>query len=309
MDRFLGVVTKSTGGIDDVISILACIELGRAVSWQHSACAQDRLAIGEDSPTNPRSIDKPFWLQPRCSSSVHSSQQRTKPHSKTKTMNSLSALPLLSTLALGDLSPAPSALAAKAKRCFANCDELKDAVDSYIGECDGEGCKVGDTYGWPMNSLYVSEVTNMAILFLFKGSFNEDLSGWDVGKVTDMGQMFQFAWFLNGDVSEWDVRKVTNMGEMFDNARAFNGNLSTWDVGSVTDMGWMFNRASAFNGNLSAWNVGKVTEMGYMFASASALNGNLSAWDVGRVTNKGEDVQYCYCFQRRRIGVGHQESD
>ena len=49
-----------------------------------------------------------------------------------------------------------------------------------------------------------------------------------------MGYMFHNAGSFNGDLSKWDVSKVTNMDSMFNLAMAFNGDVSTWDVRNVT---------------------------------------------------------------------------
>ena len=44
------------------------------------------------------------------------------------------------------------------------------------------------------------------------GSFNSDLSPWDVSNVTVMHRMFHSASF--GDISPWDVSGVTDMSYM-----------------------------------------------------------------------------------------------
>ena len=56
---------------------------------------------------------------------------------------------------------------------------IKQAVDSYINS--------GDTgsYG-PIADWNTSLVTDMSWVFLWKGSFNANISAWDVGKVTTM---------------------------------------------------------------------------------------------------------------------------
>ncbi|MDD5077322.1 MAG: BspA family leucine-rich repeat surface protein, partial [Sphaerochaetaceae bacterium] len=42
-------------------------------------------------------------------------------------------------------------------------------------------------------------------------SFNQDISGWDVGNATDMSFMFYGASSFNQDISGWDVGNVTDM--------------------------------------------------------------------------------------------------
>mmetsp|Transcript_19411 Transcript_19411/g.36240 ORF Transcript_19411/g.36240 Transcript_19411/m.36240 type:complete len:297 (-) Transcript_19411:430-1320(-) len=161
------------------------------------------------------------------------------------------------------------AFASKVNRRFENTTELKSAVDQYnddacISSADGSGCVVGQTYGWPMNTWNVSDITDMRdvfynhskqITFFFnENSFNEDISDWVVSKVTDMRRMFFHANSFNGDLSKWEVSKVTSMWGMFDGASSFNRDLSDWNVSKVTDMDYMFFGASSFNQDLCAWN-------------------------------------------------------
>merc|ERR1711907_360452 len=73
-----------------------------------------------------------------------------------------------------------------------------------------------------------------------------------------MSSMFSDGSF-NGDLSKWDVSKGTDMSLMFSDASSFNGDLSKWDVSKATDMSFMFERSS-FNGDLSRWDVSKVTD-------------------------------------------------
>mmetsp|Transcript_14573 Transcript_14573/g.26315 ORF Transcript_14573/g.26315 Transcript_14573/m.26315 type:complete len:374 (-) Transcript_14573:173-1294(-) len=147
-------------------------------------------------------------------------------------------------------------IAAAANPCFANRNELKGAVDRYIDEEDcanNNECDVGKTYGWPINSWCVSEVTDISRLFQWKGTFNEDISDWDISQVTNMNMMFSHADSFNCDLSSWNVSNVTDMGSMFSGAYAFDGDLSSWDVTSVTNMWYMFAFATSFNQDLCAW--------------------------------------------------------
>mmetsp|Transcript_10212 Transcript_10212/g.22126 ORF Transcript_10212/g.22126 Transcript_10212/m.22126 type:complete len:239 (-) Transcript_10212:477-1193(-) len=157
------------------------------------------------------------------------------------------------------------AFASEENRRFSERDELKDAVEQYIEDVaciystDGNGCDVGQTYGWPMNTWDVSNVTGMWFLFwhrfesnLFR-SFNEDISDWNVSQVTDMGGIFFTARSFNGNLSRWDTSKVTNMSYMFTGATSFNSDLALWDVSKVTYMVDMFRSATSFNQDLCAW--------------------------------------------------------
>jgi len=195
------------------------------------------------------------------------------------------------------------AFASKANRRFETRTELKSAVDQYNGDdacissditcnieqfndddacissADSSGCDVGQTYGWPMNTWDVSEITDMSHVFLNHGSFNEDISDWVVSKVTAMSSSFGYASSFNGDLSKWEVSQVTDMAGMFYDASSFNGDLSKWEVPQVTDMRFMFHGASSFNGDLSEWDISKVTSVSNMFNGASSFDRDLCAWN------------------------------
>ncbi|MEX0859068.1 MAG: BspA family leucine-rich repeat surface protein, partial [Balneolaceae bacterium] len=117
------------------------------------------------------------------------------------------------------------------------------------------------------------------------GSFNGNISTWDVSSVMYMGSMFSYADSFNGDISAWEVSGVRNMSFMFSDAGSFNGNISTWDVSGVTDMYGMFTRTSTFNEDISGWDVSSVTDMSYMFSGAGSFNGDISTWEVSGVTD------------------------
>jgi len=181
-------------------------------------------------------------------------------------------------------------------RCFSNGDELMSAVIDYgdQGCSNDEGCEIGQTHGYPMNSWCVGNVTNMNGLFSpwFNESswfneksswFNEDISSWDTSSVTDMTYMFYKASSFNGDISLWDTSSVTSMGGAFMDALSFNGNISRWETSSVTYMGMMFHSASLFNGDISLWDTSSVTDMDLMFLGASSFNGDVSQWNTSKV--------------------------
>ncbi|MGY8887112.1 MAG: BspA family leucine-rich repeat surface protein, partial [Flavobacteriales bacterium] len=73
---------------------------------------------------------------------------------------------------------------------------------------------------------------------MFGGTFNQDISSWDVSNVTDMSYMFAGTSF-NQDISTWDVSNVTLMSHMFAGT-IFNQPIGNWDVSNVTDMSYVF---------------------------------------------------------------------
>ena len=164
--------------------------------------------------------------------------------------------------------------------CFANIDELKQAIDEYVEqECNNvTNCIVGGIYGWPMDSWCVTNITDMSHLFSGMINFNENISSWDVSNVILINAMFFNAQAFNRDNSGWDVAHVTDMSYMFYGAQAFNGDISGWDVSGVMNMAGMFSNTYAFNGNISRWNVTSVTDMHNMFYDARAFNQNLCSW-------------------------------
>ena len=71
---------------------------------------------------------------------------------------------------------------------------LKNAVTSYINEecADNSDCAIGKTWGYPMNTWNVGEITDFS--YLFNGgtideagghmqTFNENIASWDTSKV------------------------------------------------------------------------------------------------------------------------------
>ena len=132
--------------------------------------------------------------------------------------------------------------------CFADSETLKALVNRYVNE----GCgalvtlctDISDTYGWPIGSWCVDDITDMSELFRYLRTFDEDISGWNVGQVTDMEAMFRGASSFNQDLSMWNTSSVTTMSSMFLQASSFNGKISSWNTSAVTDMSWMFSEAS-----------------------------------------------------------------
>ena len=160
----------------------------------------------------------------------------------------------------------------------------------------------GTTISTEINHWDVSSVTNMAYMFERSASFNQDISDWDVSSVTNMSGMFLEADSFNQDIGDWDVSSVTNMSGMFLGADSFNQDIGMWNVSSVKDMSSMFENAEQFNQSLNQWNVSSVVNMSYMFHLATRFNSDISAWDVSSVrnmsymfsfvTNNGADLGY-----------------
>jgi hypothetical protein len=98
--------------------------------------------------------------------------------------------------------------------CFANRTELKFAVDRYVKDGCGSFrlCPtiLVETYGWPIGSWCVGNITDMSSLFEGLDTFDEDISGWRVDRVTDMSRMFADAGMFKRDLSSWNMSSVTS---------------------------------------------------------------------------------------------------
>jgi hypothetical protein len=121
--------------------------------------------------------------------------------------------------------------------------------------------RVGQEFGWPMNSCCVSNIKNMSELFMDNGGFHE------ISSTIVVYGLFGGADAFNGDLWNWNVSCVTSMSSMSYNADVFNGNLLLWDFSSITDMNSIFNGVTAFHGKLlSAGNASSIPDRSYMFS-------------------------------------------
>jgi len=191
--------------------------------------------------------------------------------------------PGLQPSTITDTTAAPTPV----RDCFADREELQEAVDEYIDtDCgaDQTACTtITQKYGWPMNAWCVGNVTSLQGLFNFKEEFNEDISDWDVSRVTDFSHMFNFSSSFNQNLSAWDTSSATNFSSMFANASAFDNDISTWDTSNVLDMQALFFGARSFKGDVSKWNTSNVRNMYGTFAGAASFDGELGDWDVSKV--------------------------
>jgi surface protein len=131
------------------------------------------------------------------------------------------------------------------RTAFQSKQELKDTIRKYslckTGHCDRDTMEeIAFTYGYPIGTWDVSQVTDMSSLFEDMDSFNEYIGSWDVSNVTDMNQMFVRAKDFNQDMRSWNVSNVADMSFMFYEATAFNQEIGNWNTSRVTTMRCMF---------------------------------------------------------------------
>lgn len=146
-------------------------------------------------------------------------------------------------------------------------NHLKKLIRDTI-EAEGWACN--------LNSIDVSQITDMSELFFVEGDFNGDISSWNTCKVRDMGNMFRGTLF-NGDISEWNVESVEDMSSMFSHS-IFNRDISKWNVANVRTMDSLFYH-SQFDSSLASWDVSKCEKFKRIFKE-SAFKGDVSKWNI-----------------------------
>ncbi|KAG7350223.1 fibronectin domain containing protein [Nitzschia inconspicua] len=144
---------------------------------------------------------------------------------------------------------------------------------------------IASTYGFPIDSWNVSQVTDMSELFRDDINFDQYIGSWDTSNVTDMYRMFYEASAFNQDIGQWDVSNVKNMHAMFYGADAFNQDIGEWDVSNVQSMQGMFYNACSFNQDIGQWDVSNVQHLDYMFHYAWSFNQDIGRWNVSKVTS------------------------
>jgi surface protein len=202
-------------------------------------------------------------------------------------------------------------------RCFADRNELKAAVDRYVKD----GCRavatlcrdLSDTYGWPMGSWCIIDVTDMSSLFKGLDTFNEDISMWNVSHVVDMSYMFKGATFFNQNLCAWQNSfPYSSATDIFvDSGCAYKGAPSSETKGpfcasacntvSPTDCFttrdelkaavdryvqgyWVAADSTKYGWPIGYWCVGKVTDMSGLFENLDTFNEDISGWEVSQVT-------------------------
>ncbi len=149
--------------------------------------------------------------------------------------------------------------------------------------------------------------------FIKAGSFNQNISSWNVSKGTNFEQMFENAVaFNNGSVTNdganplaWVMEDGENIAsgrfyKTFEDATSFNQNISSWNVSEATNFVFTFNNATKFNNgsvtndaaNPLTWKTTHADAtapsigIGFtsMFSGASSFNQDISTLDLRGAT-------------------------
>merc|ERR1711990_629581 len=117
-----------------------------------------------------------------------------------------------------------------------------------------------------------------------------DIEDWDVSVIEDFGFLFSPTskgslstadmGSFNADISKWNVAQGTNFEFMFFSMKAFNADLSLWDVSQGTDFSSMFMNANSFDRDLSKWKAGQTL-------TSTQLRATCSATPAARYTTAG----------------------
>jgi hypothetical protein len=91
-------------------------------------------------------------------------------------------------------------------KAFQSNLELKQAVWKYFLYGARSTEEIACTYGYPVDSWDVSQITDMSFLFLKMRTFNEYIGSWNVSNVTNMNSMFSGATAFNQEIGSWDVQ-------------------------------------------------------------------------------------------------------
>ncbi|KAG7357868.1 fibronectin domain containing protein [Nitzschia inconspicua] len=126
---------------------------------------------------------------------------------------------------------------------------LREAVVKFCDIMYKEGSNKEDmeeiacTYGFPIDSWNVSQLTNMSELFCGDQNYDYSELHFDPSEFVEMDSVTHF----NAFIGSWDTSNVTTMNCMFCSAYAFNQDIGRWDVSKVTDMKNMFRNCKPFN--------------------------------------------------------------
>lgn len=164
---------------------------------------------------------------------------------------------------------------------------------------NGNATGVGGNMTWLSSGSLAASIT-MSQMFSGNGSFNQNVSSWNVSKSVSFLQTFnQASKFNNGQSAggagtaplTWNTGNATTFESMFTNAAVFNQSISGFDMAKATTTTNMFQLAAAFNNGNAAGasgtltlNIPLVITMEGMFKSATSFNQDISSFNFPKVT-------------------------
>ena len=162
--------------------------------------------------------------------------------------------------------------------------------------------------GVGLDKWITSSLTTLAYTFQEAGSFNADVSNWDVSKVKYMQNAFQKAAKFEGDgLYKWDVTKATNVGNTFSGATSLTSCNKRKIADAWASISTVFNDSSYATDWAADRCLLPLTDATFKQASwdwvqdtttATTKWGGIGEWDVGAVKDMS------YAFSRHRNAAG-----
>lgn len=164
--------------------------------------------------------------------------------------------------ATADTTTTTTASCISPPRCFANRQELDDAIFDYLSnDDDQDGGSLRNTviaqYGEVRHWCFDATLTDFSFLF------------------ADM----EISMFDDDSLECWNMEHALTTVGMFRNCQSFQGTgLASWDVSNLVHADFMFQNAASFREDLYAWNVRELQTATYMFAGATHFASDLCDW-------------------------------
>jgi len=153
----------------------------------------------------------------------------------------------------------------------------------------------GDLTGWD-----VSNVTNLFFFSFLNSNFQGNgLSTWNTSSLANFNGAFYNNSSLIADLSGWNFTAATNVAQMFQSCSSFNPNVSTWTFTSLTNFNSMFNGCSSFTGvGIENWDVSGVSTFAGLFNGCSSFNKDISGWNMSSATSLSTMFQNATSFDQ-----------
>lgn len=174
--------------------------------------------------------------------------------------------------------------------CFFNSVFNQPLNNWDLSNCTNVASIFNNASAWnqDISAWDVSSVQNFGGFNTLGNNTNMNISLWDTSSATNMGAMFRNSFgTFNEDLSAWNVSGVTSFSLMFSECPAFNANLSAWNVGSATNFSTMFGNNLSQTTDFSSWNVSNGVNFSGMFRNCTngSFNWTINSWNMSNATN------------------------